>query len=352
MNRILAAGCVFALVLAACGGPPAGVDGGTPSDGGGGGGGGAGGGTGGGSGGGTGGGTGGGSGGGSGGGAGGGTGGGGSNNEPVDGGALVFRTVTPGTFSMGSPTTEACRDAADEPLHQVTLTRAFEMTATEVTQRQFVNVMGYGTSSNTACGPACPAEDMTWAEAAAFCNALSADAGFELCYQCNGSQASTACAVDPAFTGGSRNVYECMGYRLPTEAEWERAYRAGTQTAYYSGDITTADCNMTVANADAIGWYLRNSGTNTHPVALKTPNTFGLYDMAGNVSEWVNDSYVADAGTVAVTDPVGPLGGTTRPIRGGSFAHSAQNLRGAHRQSQTAANSGTGIGFRCVRTLP
>ena len=152
----------------------------------------------------------------------------------------------------------------------------------------------------------------------------------------------------PIYSG--ENIYDCPGYRLPTEAEWEYAYRAGTTTAFYNGPIT--NCDGSDAKANAIGWYDANSGATTHPVGQKQANDWGLYDMAGNVWEWCHDWWQTSLGSSAVTDPVGS-GTDSRTARGGSCTFRAGALRAAERyfgfppdfQFRT-------IGFRCARTLP
>jgi formylglycine-generating enzyme required for sulfatase activity len=127
-------------------------------------------------------------------------------------------------------------------------------------------------------------------------------------------------------------------YRLPTEAEWEYAARAGT-TGAYAGDL------------DAMGWYDKNSGGKTHLVATKTANAWGLYDMHGNVWEWVQDWY-GDYSAVAVTDPVGPNTGSFRVYRGGSWSNWAQYCRSALRDFHSPDIRYNNLGFRLLRTSP
>jgi len=269
---------------------------------------------------------------------------------PVDGGAPVagkWVKVTAGTFKMGSLTGEPCRDSTDETQHDVTLTRDFEIWSHEVTQTEFEAAMGYNPSYRKTCGLTCPVENLNWSEAASFCNGLSQKKGLTSCYSCSGSKAAVTCSVDPAYSG----IYSCPGYRLPTDAEWEYAYRAGSTTSLYNGNLPATNCSAADPGADAIGWYSKNSGGTTHPVGQKTPNAWGLYDMAGNAQEWVNDLRVADLGSDAATDPLGGTTGNQGVIRGGSFAHSAEDLRAAHRKQQTLKNIGTSLGFRCARSL-
>jgi formylglycine-generating enzyme required for sulfatase activity len=268
---------------------------------------------------------------------------------PDGGGPTVPGTwvsVNKGLYMMGSPTTEPCRFPGED-LHQVTLTRDFAITTTEVTQEQFSLVMQRNPAQGTACGPTCPVERVSWHEAAAYCNALSARAGKAACYACTGSGAAVSCAPDAAFAG--QQVYVCPGYRLPTEAEWERAYRAGTNTALYTGPFT-GSCNGTDVNASKIAWCSDNSAGATHPVGYKQANAWGLFDMAGNVWEWVHDYQDNQLGSAAVTDPAGPASGTSRVYRGGSYFYAPKYLRAAYRAGMNPQGRSSDIGFRCAIT--
>ena len=258
-------------------------------------------------------------------------------------------TIKAGTFNMGSPSSESCRDS-DETQHKVTLTRDFVMASTETTQAQFNALMGYNPSKYASCGPSCPVDQGSWHEVVAYCNALSKKAGIAACYSCTGSGKSTSCVDAPAYAGGK--IYSCPGYRLPTEAEWEYAYRAGTTTAFYNGGISS--CQSADSNADKISWYKSNASSAPHIVGLKNPNQWGLFDMAGNVSEWCHDYYTKSLSTKAVSDPIGASTGTGRVCRGGSWVDFAQRVRAAYRLTNlghppTLRDDRTGV--RCVRTL-
>ena len=256
-------------------------------------------------------------------------------------------TIPAGCFTMGSPSTELCH-AADETLHQVTLTHPFLIGATEVTQSQFSAVMGAAPSFYKACGPTCPVESVSWHQAAAYCNALTS-APLTPCYSCTGTGSSTICALANSSYAAS-GIYNCSGYRLPTEAEWEYAIRAGSTTASYQGAISTCQ-NKSDAVADMIAWYAKNSSNNTHPVAGKLKNQWGLSDMAGNVSEWTGDWYQVDLGAAPAVDPSGPVTGMTRVVRGGSFFDFPFPLRSAYRGDWDPGNAYTNFGFRCARSL-
>jgi formylglycine-generating enzyme len=267
--------------------------------------------------------------------------------------AATFASIPAGSFAMGSPSSEPCRND-DEDLHTVTLTHAFKMQTTEVTQDQFQQVMGYNSSaSKKSCGGSCPVEKVTWNEAAAFCNKLSAIKGLTACYACTGSGTQIICPEDASYTGAK--VYKCPGFRLPTEAEWEYAYRAGTSTAYYDGanDATVCTSCATVdANLDTIAWYCQNSGMKLHVVGTKAANAWGLYDMAGNLFEWCHDTYQVSLGTSAVTDPGGAVAGSFRVVRGGALNYAPGDQRGAARERIGAPWRSDSLGFRCVIGTP
>ena len=263
--------------------------------------------------------------------------------------------IPAGCFTMGSPTNEPCRESGSakerETQHAVTLTRSFEMAATEVTQGQFMERMGSNPSKFSACGDRCPVETVSWPQARAHCNQLSKMKGLGLCYACTGSGPSMKCPDATPYAGSQ--IYACPGYRLPAEAEFEYAYRAGTQTAYYNGPVTASVCgvcDLKDVNANAIAWHCGNASKSTHPVGGKFANDWGLYDMAGNVQEWVQDGYTQDLGSQAAVDPLST--GTKSMARGGPFDHPADGLRAARRSIgwSTSHSVHWNIGFRCART--
>ncbi len=253
-----------------------------------------------------------------------------------------------GCFIMGSPSDDQCRSPDNEDLHEVLLTRSIDVAATETTQQEFIARMSYNPSV-TPCAR-CPVENASWHEAAAFCNQLSIGERLPPCYQCRGARAATLCSVVPAFAG--KRFYSCPGYRLPTEAEWEHAFRAGTTTQLYNGRVI--DCTFIDPNADRIAWYGPNSQLRPHPVGQKRPNGWGLYDMAGNVYEWCQDWEAQRLGTSRSVDPILEVSVSNdhpKILRGGAFNFSARFLRAANRESRLPTKRFRWVGFRCARSV-
>ena len=207
--------------------------------------------------------------------------------ESINSIGMKFKLIPTGTFLMGE------REVA----HEVTLTKPFKMGVHEVTQTQYERLMGVNPSHFK--GADNPVHRVSWNDAVEFCRRLS-----EL----------------PAEKAAG-NVY-----RLPTEAEWEYACRAGTTTKYSFGD----DESDLGDHAWFLENFLENSGTNTHPVGRKGPNAWGLYGMHGNVLEWCQDWY-GDYPSGSVTDPSGAKSGSDRVFRGGSWSMTPEHCRSATR---------------------
>jgi len=247
--------------------------------------------------------------------------------------------LSPGTFTMGSPVGERGR-LEDEVQHTVRLTRPFYLSVHEVTQREWVAVMGTNPSAYTV-DQNLPVESVSWYDAVSYCNALS---GLE--------------RLTPAYTVDGTTVtwdVNAEGYRLPTEAEWEYACRAGWQrdgapnsTWGYFGPC---DFHPRGDYLDLMTWSACNSEGRTHWVGGRPANCWGLHDMQGNVSEWCWD-WSGDYGG-DVTDPQGPPAGSDgRIVRGGSYANSTKYCRFASRSSVCPDCRGRALGFRLARSVP
>ncbi len=217
-----------------------------------------------------------------------------------------FASIPAGTFVMGSVTGG---DETERPAHTVTLS-AFQMQKTEVTQGQWRAVTGLSPSFNAACGEACPVESVSYDQIQSFLTRLN--------------------QLDPG-----------KGYRLPTEAQWEYACRAGT-TGDYGGNNVLDDMGWWQGNVTAVQL--------TQPVGRKRANAFGLFDMHGNVFELVHDWYSLTYYAISpAVDPTGPATGADRILRGGFIRSTSQTARSAYRQALAAASSASGVGFRLVR---
>ena len=230
---------------------------------------------------------------------------------------MVLVPIPAGEVMMGSPESEADRQD-NETQHRVTLTKSCHLSVTEVTQGQWKAVMGttpWKGKRFVKEGDDLPATYVSWNDAVEFCSKLSEKEGVE--------------------------------YRLPTEAEWEYACRAGTTTMYSFGDDA--------ADAGEYGWYHKNAfkvgETYAHIVGQKKPNSWGLYDMHGNVDEWCQDWY-GEYPSGDVTDPMGPTQGKGRVLRGGSFVVNASSLRSANRGLYRPVTRSYLSGFRAARTYP
>lgn len=242
--------------------------------------------------------------------------------------------IEAGTFTMGSPVNEWWRQAT-EVQHEVTVTHPFAMKATEVTQAEWRAVMRTSPSFFQNCGPDCPVEQISWHDAREYVNRLSLLEGLPSCYD------------EWTLTG-----IDCPGYRLPTDAEWEYAARAGTSTAFHGGDIMERNCLPLDPNLDGSDWYCGNAGQGPHPVGQRTPNPWGLYDVHGNVAEWVNDWFNLFPAPDPQVDPLGPLGGQLKTWRGGNFGAGPPSCRAAFSGLKPPEMSEPGVGLRPVRTLP
>ncbi len=221
---------------------------------------------------------------------------------------MKLNLIPPGEFMMGSPEREAGHQD-DETQHLVKVTKPFYLSVYEVTQQQYERVMGNNSSKSK--GTTKSVAMASWNDAVAFCHKLSEQEGDQ--------------------------------YRLPTEAEWEYACRAGTTTIYSFGDDTR--------ELPQYAWYNDNSNNSTHPVGELKPNPWGLYDMHGNVWEWCQDWYAAYRSTEVLSDPKRPAQGVRRVLRGGVFFTRPAYLRAADRHNDLPVPFHT-YGFRVARTYP
>jgi len=228
---------------------------------------------------------------------------------------MLLVPIPAGEFQMGSPDSDIDNE---KPQHLVKITKPFYLSVYEVTQQQFENVMGvrpWQGKDHVQAGPDYPATNVSWNDAVEFCRKLGEQEGVE--------------------------------YRLPTEAEWAYACRAGTTTAYSFGD-----------DASKLGqyaWYTKNTldigEKYAHRVGQKLPNSWSLYDMHGNVYEWCQDWYAPyGSEKKVVNDPMGPAQGERRVLRGGSFFFHPSNVRSANRITTQPSGRYIFIGFRPSRT--
>ena len=217
-----------------------------------------------------------------------------------DGVSIAMVRVEPGTFVMGSPTGE--RD--ERPPHRVTISRAFRVSMFEITQAQWSRLMPSNPSPEK--GADLPVSNVSWIEGAEFIAKLN------------------------ERIGGAR-------FRLPTEAEWEYACRSGT-TGDYAGQL------------DVMAWHEATSGDRVHPIGTRAPNSWGIFDMHGNVWEWCSDFYGPYSRGESV-DPVGPSTGGYRVVRGGAFDEPGEGCRSPNRNLEPAGKRDSTIGLRIVREM-
>ena len=276
--------------------------------------------------------------------------------------------IPKGCFVMGSSEDDWSHGPLMEDQLTVILDQSFKIMRYEVTLKQW-HEMGFPTPERhpgdvmtppECLDDNCPVDNISWWDAVAFANKLSEQEGLSACYStegCSGEIGTQAYACESVATTAT-SLYECEGYRLPTEAEWEYAARAGTQTTFYTGPIqptdSISDCSYQPYLVD-IAWYCYNSEDHLHPVGEKSPNDWGLYDVLGNQAEWTND-----VGNVPL--PVGPVhnlnselvDASLRTFRGGLYYAFPSIVTVSKRIGTSSGpdSKRTGYGFRLVRTLP
>jgi formylglycine-generating enzyme required for sulfatase activity len=238
----------------------------------------------------------------------------------------ALRPVPAGSHKIGCTPAQGIECYDDEkPARKLTLSRGLWVGETEVTQALYQQLMGSNPAKAADCGPGCPVERVSWFDAVAFANALSAAEGLEPCYVISGE--SVTWPKGPA----------CAGFRLPTELEWEVAARGGADTKRAGSDAL-----------DPVAVHEGNSEGRSHPVGQKAANGYGLHDMSGNVWEWVWDGYgpLPDSGA----DPIGPDAAADRVLRGGSFLDGPQIVRVSYRSYDKPVTRDDHVGLRLVRT--
>jgi formylglycine-generating enzyme required for sulfatase activity len=234
---------------------------------------------------------------------------------------MVF--IPQGDFVMGALEDDRDAYSEEESCHKVTLTKDFWIGKYAVTQSLWKSVLGANPLGLKITNQ--PVEQVSWFDAVNFANKLSELEGLEPAYTINGDDVSCN--------------WNAKGFRLPTEAEWECSARAG-ESFKYAGSSNVAE----------VAWYAYNSGRETHPVGQRKPNGFGLYDMSGNVWEWVWDWYGAYS-SVSQSDPTGVSTGSNRVLRGGAWSRSLYGTRASDRNRSSPTYRNNSFGFRLVLPL-
>jgi formylglycine-generating enzyme required for sulfatase activity len=249
---------------------------------------------------------------------------------------MVFIPAEDSVFTMG---TDGVAEIIEKPAHEVELTRDYWMDSTEITQELYQRIAQKGNPSKHV-SDLLPVENVTWYDAVLFCNERSKQHGLDTVYTYTGvSDTGALEEIEINLTS--------KGYRLPTEAEWEYACRAGTESTYFWGE--SGDSKI----IDDYLWYSGNSDGETHPVALKNKNMFGLYDMPGNVAEWCNDLFRDEPyPSMKQTQPmITESDRKERIVRGGNFSLTnslPSDLTSCGRDCELPEQGFKTIGFRCV----
>ncbi|MDR3234339.1 MAG: SUMF1/EgtB/PvdO family nonheme iron enzyme [Planctomycetaceae bacterium] len=252
---------------------------------------------------------------------------------------MKFRRIPGGKFYMGSHDSDEYLRNNEHPQHRVVIPHNLFIGVYQVTQKEFFELMEFNPSTSVE-NENCPADSVTWYSAVEFCNKMGALESFSPFYDLKSVKRRANGSIEKAevtILGGD-------GYRLPTEAEWEHACRAGSITPWSFGDQ--------VFDVDTYAWYFDNSSMETHPVGGKKPNSWGLYDMHGNVMEWCHDWYEEFFYLQCPEEeenPPGPAEGTSKVLRGGAWQFGAEATRCAYRNSSVPDTAAAVIGFRVCR---
>lgn len=276
------------------------------------------------------------------------------------------------SFSMGTSTSDKSRKSDEPPTYTVDFKYNYSIGQGEVTQKDFKELMGYNPSVNNDTSKSeddKPVNNINWHEAAAYTVLLSKKNGLTACFDCTpepeegkmeGMKDKVVCTVAGTFTGEAQQyVTDCPGFRLPTEAEWLNAYRAGENyRSYYNGNQTPPseekrDACYAESKLDSIGWYCNQKGDQPNAVKQKEPNRWQLYDLSGNVAEWVFDIYSATFEGTSL-NRVGPPTKTQdepRVVKGGSYDSTPTDCRGSRRDRLEPSKRKATLGFRLARTI-
>ena len=255
-------------------------------------------------------------------------------------GEISMVRITKGEFVMGALSLDKRALAVEKPPHKVVISEDFLMAIYPCTQELFSAIMK--SNPSRFLGNRHPVERVSWFDAVLFCNALSKQHGFSEVYKISEEQQPSSAWGAKTVPPTVSLVPEANGYRLPTEAQWEYAARAGSTHIYAGSHLV-----------DDVGWFVGNSSNTPHPVGTKKANEWGLFDMSGNVWEWTFDVWARPYGQETKNIPQDPVhdegNQQVRVHRGGAWSSRDGELRISNRSGTYASNKSSSIGFRCIR---